>query len=137
MPIQDMKFVIEQNHLCYNCLIPNHGVKQCRQRMRCRICGKRHDSLIHTEYNKNVTPENKERREESNRETKKPPQFSNSIENDEDRDIASHYATDSTTYNKTNILLATALVKVTAENANCLSLVNLQRIFLILKKKRM
>lgn len=43
---QRQQFVRNKN-LCYNCLIPNHSVYRCRQRTSCRICHKRHHSLLH------------------------------------------------------------------------------------------
>ncbi|XP_028173256.1 uncharacterized protein LOC114362168 [Ostrinia furnacalis] len=40
-------FVIK-NKMCYNCLGSNHGVKFCRSPINCRVCKKRHHSLLHS-----------------------------------------------------------------------------------------
>lgn len=115
-PLQEKKSFIEKNHLCFNCLIPNHGVKQCKQKARCRICGKRHHTLIHTEYRNVKTPENYERQDNSTLEHIQP------TKSRENENIATHYAMESRVQHTTNILLATALVKVTAENGRRLQL---------------
>ncbi|XP_045503995.1 uncharacterized protein LOC123700724 [Colias croceus] len=38
---------VKKNYLCYNCLQPNHNVYQCKQRKTCRVCGRKHHSLLH------------------------------------------------------------------------------------------
>lgn len=43
----EKKDFIARNQLCYNCLVPYHGIKQCRHSARCHSCGKKHHSLIH------------------------------------------------------------------------------------------
>lgn len=40
---------VQNNNLCFNCLIPNHPVLKCKQLTSCKICHKRHHSLIHPE----------------------------------------------------------------------------------------
>ncbi|CAB3244845.1 unnamed protein product [Arctia plantaginis] len=39
--------VVKSNRLCYNCLSPGHPVYYCKQKTSCKICGKRHHSLLH------------------------------------------------------------------------------------------
>lgn len=39
---------LESNKLCFNCLAQNHIAKYCRNSARCRICKRRHHSLLHT-----------------------------------------------------------------------------------------
>lgn len=123
MPVEDKKSFIEKNNLCFNCLIPNHGVKHCRQKSRCRICGRRHHSLIHTETTDTRTPELGERRDIKQTESKTSRERTSQTKNDTN-DVASHYATEfiQTQNQTTNVLLATALVKVTAENGRTLQL---------------
>lgn len=43
------KFV-QANSLCYNCLGENHTVYSCRQSSRCRVCRKKHHSLLHPKF---------------------------------------------------------------------------------------
>lgn len=38
---------VQNNNLCFNCLIPNHPVIKCKQLTSCKICNKKHHSLIH------------------------------------------------------------------------------------------
>ncbi|XP_049867240.1 uncharacterized protein LOC126367655 [Pectinophora gossypiella] len=38
----------KENHLCYNCLAIGHSVFNCRQGTTCKICNKRHHSLLHS-----------------------------------------------------------------------------------------
>ncbi|XP_075151078.1 uncharacterized protein LOC142225184 [Haematobia irritans] len=39
--------ITKQNHLCYNCLLADHGVRECKSRYSCRECNQRHHSLLH------------------------------------------------------------------------------------------
>lgn len=41
------KFV-QSHNLCFNCLGAGHNVYSCRQSSRCRICKKKHHSLLHS-----------------------------------------------------------------------------------------
>lgn len=38
---------VMKNRICFNCLGSNHGVQFCRTPINCRICKKRHHSLLH------------------------------------------------------------------------------------------
>lgn len=38
---------VTNNRLCYNCLGSNHSVKFCQKATKCRICHRRHHSLLH------------------------------------------------------------------------------------------
>lgn len=38
---------VREHRLCYNCLSSSHAVYNCKQKSSCRICGKRHHSLLH------------------------------------------------------------------------------------------
>ncbi|XP_026746838.1 uncharacterized protein LOC113508077, partial [Trichoplusia ni] len=38
---------VMKNHICFNCLGSNHSVKQCQKTMNCRLCNRRHHSLLH------------------------------------------------------------------------------------------
>ncbi|CAG9105751.1 unnamed protein product [Plutella xylostella] len=40
---------VRSSKLCFNCLAPNHTVYLCRVITRCRVCHKKHHSLLHTQ----------------------------------------------------------------------------------------
>ncbi|XP_073942495.1 uncharacterized protein [Choristoneura fumiferana] len=46
-PVEQRQDFVKKNRLCFNCLIPFHSVFKCKQRTSCRICRKRHHSLLH------------------------------------------------------------------------------------------
>ncbi|XP_052759203.1 uncharacterized protein LOC128202543 [Galleria mellonella] len=45
---------VANNRICFNCLGSNHSVRFCQKATNCRICKKRHHSLLHPP---NMTPE--------------------------------------------------------------------------------
>jgi hypothetical protein len=38
---------VKTKHLCFNCLVPGHSASNCRVPVSCRICNRRHHSLLH------------------------------------------------------------------------------------------
>lgn len=40
------KFVLD-NKLCFNCLGGNHSAKECHSKIKCRVCKRAHNSLLH------------------------------------------------------------------------------------------
>lgn len=52
---------VTENSICYNCLGSNHSVNNCRCPTNCKICKKRHHSLLHEIGNSRVTPSATER----------------------------------------------------------------------------
>lgn len=38
---------VKQNNLCLNCLLSNHGVTDCTSQMACKLCNRKHHSLLH------------------------------------------------------------------------------------------
>ncbi|XP_060525310.1 uncharacterized protein LOC132701445 [Cylas formicarius] len=38
---------IKQHRLCFNCFARSHGVGRCPSKINCRVCGKRHHTLVH------------------------------------------------------------------------------------------
>lgn len=100
---------IKTNNLCYNCLAPGHSVRQCRIPTCCRLCRRRHHTLLH-EHKKN----------ESNTtgkiELNKQPDVAlhTNVEEETEADLtmlASHVVTQQST-----ALLATALIQVISED---------------------
>ena len=47
--MDDRRALVKEKGLCFNCLLPGHRVVQCRLKMTCRKCGRRHNSLLHWE----------------------------------------------------------------------------------------
>lgn len=80
---------VQDNNLCFNCLIPNHSSNKCMRKTSCRVCHKKHHSLLHPE-----------KRDESVREN---------CHKDSSQNIVSHFV-----HQPGQILLATALVDVTS-----------------------
>lgn len=44
---ENRRCVVKQNRICFNCLVPGHLVTECKNRMNCKTCNKRHHSLLH------------------------------------------------------------------------------------------
>ncbi|XP_063827477.1 uncharacterized protein LOC135076893 [Ostrinia nubilalis] len=52
-PVDKRHEFAKKRNLCFNCLIPNHSVYKCRQKTSCRVCQRRHHSLLHQTKNTN------------------------------------------------------------------------------------
>ena len=57
--IPDRRKLINEKRCCYNCLSPKHSVRECKSRVSCRHCKKRHHSSLHDPnfVDSNDTPE--------------------------------------------------------------------------------
>ncbi|XP_063363671.1 uncharacterized protein LOC134652418 [Cydia amplana] len=101
----------KNNRLCYNCLAPGHAVFKCRLPMSCRICRKRHHSLVHV----TKSPETAEQ------DTKTQPTLPKVNETETEIQatmaIASHH-----TARHSDGLLATAIVNVKSEQGHTIAL---------------
>lgn len=42
--------ILKKLRLCFNCLLPSHNQKTCRNKNRCRECNQNHHSLIHRSF---------------------------------------------------------------------------------------
>lgn len=99
---------VRENRLCYNCLAPGHSMMYCRQKTSCRVCGRRHHSLLHSFSKKDTDVEKKEAPAMSSLHTN----VEGSQEEDQDiTDIATNFASHFTS-NRKSSLLATAVVPV-------------------------
>ncbi|CAB3248302.1 unnamed protein product [Arctia plantaginis] len=49
MDLEDRGNFVKSNNLCFNCLAPGHSVLKCRVPVSCRLCHRRHHSLLHTD----------------------------------------------------------------------------------------
>lgn len=90
-------------NLCFNCLVPNHTVFKCKQNKKCRVCGRKHHSLLH---------EAKETTQESDKEENNK-QESNKQEQPTERVTSAHFSKDQS---GRRVLLATAQVHVTSSD---------------------
>ena len=41
--------VVRNHNLCFNCLMPGHRVMHCEANVRCRQCGRKHNTILHVE----------------------------------------------------------------------------------------
>nr|XP_034832179.1 uncharacterized protein LOC117988989 [Maniola hyperantus] len=55
--IKDRYEFVRNANLCFNCFIPNHMVARCGKPTSCRICFKKHHSLLHPEKEDSSTQE--------------------------------------------------------------------------------
>lgn len=101
-PIEERYKFVQNNNLCFNCLVPNHTVFKCKQKTMCQICRRRHHSLLHRD--KQQTSEETLTSEETN----------NHKEDTKQPIVTAHTA--SITQPSYDILLATALVDVTSRS---------------------
>ena len=53
--LEDRRAYIKDNKLCYGCLKHGHMAKDCRRRLTCDICAKRHPSCLHDDSYGKVT----------------------------------------------------------------------------------
>lgn len=53
LDVQDRWNFVDKTKLCHNCLDPSHSIDQC-QRSQCRICSKKHNTLLHSRAIQNV-----------------------------------------------------------------------------------
>ncbi|XP_075990312.1 uncharacterized protein LOC142985959 [Anticarsia gemmatalis] len=106
MTIEERGEHVKTNKLCFNCLGAGHSVFKCRMPMSCRICKRRHHTLLHQPKNTSAAPQVEPQQ----------PTSSNQVDEEEKKVhamVASHYTTGQ------NIsLLATAVVIVKGEHGN-------------------
>lgn len=98
---------VKKHQLCFNCLAPGHSARKCRLNMSCRICHKRHHSLVHQHVQTSNTsqPDNKQDKNHQIEEQKQSKEASEPVE------LSSHFTASTST-----ALLATALVPVCDES---------------------
>lgn len=49
MSIGDRRDAVKKDKICFNCLVPGHYISECKNRMKCRTCNKRHHTLLHSD----------------------------------------------------------------------------------------
>ncbi|XP_048482282.1 uncharacterized protein LOC119693509 [Plutella xylostella] len=109
-PTNRSEFVRDKG-LCYNCLLPGHPVFYCKLQTSCRICRKRHHSLLHERVKQDVTG-NKEQINATEAALYTDVEDEDNILEDKEHEVAisSHFVS-----KKSTALLATALVPVRNE----------------------
>ncbi|KOB73672.1 Uncharacterized protein OBRU01_10665 [Operophtera brumata] len=109
-PIQRDEYV-KKNNLCFNCLVPGHSAHQCRLQMSCRICKRRHHTLLHRNQNSDTSESSS-----SSSSTTQPKASHHSVEEKEEIQVNTMIASHHSTKQGTCIaLLATATVIVRSE----------------------
>ena len=48
-PLDDRKKYVQENRLCFGCLKIGHIYRECRRKLKCEECGRRHPSSLHEE----------------------------------------------------------------------------------------
>lgn len=101
---------VKNKHLCFNCLAPGHSVLKCKLPVSCRICHRRHHSLLHD--TKNTEPA------ASTGVSKSQPLASqHAVEEEEEEEVQVNTTIASQLTTKQGVaLLATAVVEATNEH---------------------
>ncbi|CAG9130227.1 unnamed protein product [Plutella xylostella] len=99
--VETRREFVQTNKLCFNCLAANHPVFSCRVTTRCRVCHKKHHTLLHTNKSPQSLSENKGKLQEG------VTAFNAQTVPDESEKVVSR-----ATKTQSQVLLATALVKV-------------------------
>ncbi|XP_046969714.1 uncharacterized protein LOC124537047 [Vanessa cardui] len=109
--------IVKSLGLCFNCLGNNHTGKICRVPTTCRICKRKHHTLLHgkaSSYTVTVATDIDESEATENEQEETYPESSN-LTNEVTNGIISNFATKQT---RTQTLLATALIKAESKNGN-------------------
>ncbi|XP_055910658.1 uncharacterized protein LOC129945022 [Eupeodes corollae] len=128
MDVSSRRKVVQVQKYCYNCLALTHAVYECKSKVSCDKCGRRHHSLLHFSQQK-----------QSSQDTISPPlsqtplattptpiQSTSKIEQQTTLDLEKDINSNSSTLKsflvnqQKNILLATALVKINVHNQTIL-----------------
>lgn len=116
MNVTERRNAVKNNGFCFNCLVSGHMINECKNKMNCKICNKRHHSLLH--INTIIdSPNNTSQHinaQLSNTSDQKPPQQSLSVAdaphpNNYSSDPCSSFLSSRSTRPK-NVLLSTAIV---------------------------
>ena len=47
--LSEKREVVERKGLCFNCLVPKHMTKECRNEARCTVCKRKHSTLLYSD----------------------------------------------------------------------------------------
>lgn len=56
MDVRSKIEILKRYSLCFNCFGTKHGVTACKSSHSCRVCGKRHHTMIHQDSPQNTAP---------------------------------------------------------------------------------
>lgn len=104
--------VRKEKQLCVNCLSRAHMLRDCESKMKCRVCHKPHHTLLHIDFQ----PREKFKRNNQPKPVDKD-EDKNQTEVNEDGENSST-STHCASSKPTDVMIATALVKVHAPNGN-------------------
>ena len=51
--LEERHSIAKESDLCFNCLMQDHRAVNCRSKLSCRKCGKKHNTLLHFESKQN------------------------------------------------------------------------------------
>ena len=49
-PVEERKNFVKGKGLCYGCLRAGHRSKECKRRLQCKVCQKKHPTLLHGDF---------------------------------------------------------------------------------------
>jgi hypothetical protein len=101
---------VKANNLCYNCLAPGHSARHCHLNMSCRICHKRHHTLVH-QSTSIASPNRADNVQANHSQMEEDPE--ENADPEPEIKLSSHLSTGAST-----ALLATALVPIKDEAGN-------------------
>ena len=57
--VQERKQVVREGRLCFNCLRKGHRIAECRSKLTCHQCGRKHNTLLHFQANESADHQEK------------------------------------------------------------------------------
>ncbi|XP_055910525.1 uncharacterized protein LOC129944888 [Eupeodes corollae] len=128
MDVSSRRKVVQVQKYCYNCLALTHAVYECKSKVSCDKCGRRHHSLLHfSQQNQSSQDTRSTPLSQTPLATNPTPiQSTSKIEQQTTLDLEKDINSNSSTLKsflvnqQKNILLATALVKINVHNQTIL-----------------
>jgi hypothetical protein len=56
MPLDEKNIIVKDNKCCFCCLQPGHGIKSCKNNLKCPLCKKRHVLIMCPNFHSNNRP---------------------------------------------------------------------------------
>ncbi|XP_049866249.1 uncharacterized protein LOC126366948 [Pectinophora gossypiella] len=108
---------VQTHRLCFNCLSPGHSVYQCRLSTKCRICKKKHHTLLHPKGFKPTNDQGKSDQPSQSVEDRVVVATTTEIPSSTTPDENSNHQVFTTCFSNhsSQVLLATALVRVESQ----------------------
>lgn len=111
--VESRRNFVQANKICFNCLGVNHTAHTCKANLKCRICLRRHHTLLHPASANDAVASTSHvsRANESTPELEENEEAENTMQPEESAFVVSCFAC-----KRNPILLATALVKTESRN---------------------